>query len=183
MDFGPASIEYARANKPDSSKCEFVLGDIRHAAFDGQFDLAMILYGELNVFSPAEAMALLRKVRDSLAAHGRLILEIQMPEAIERTGRADPSEQQCESGLFSDHPHTCRTESRWLPDQRTAVQTFQITETNAEQTQEYRNTTQAWPEGDLIELLETAGFMEIVPCVDWPSNNDGLKLWQAKIAL
>lgn len=183
IDFGPASIEYARANAPDSSQCEFVLGDVRRAAFDGPFDLAMILYGELNVFSPDEAAALLRKVRGSLAPHGRLIVEMQTPDAVEQTGRAEVSEQKCDTGLFSDRPHTCRTESRWLQDQMTAVQTYLITEADDGRTEKYRNTTQAWPDGDLVDLFADAGFTEIVPCEDWPSDNDRLKLWMAKVAL
>ena len=52
IDFGPASIEYANQNNPDTSRCEFVLGDLRRADFGGPYDLAMILYGELNVFAP-----------------------------------------------------------------------------------------------------------------------------------
>ena len=105
IDFGPASIEYARQNNSHESRCRFVSGDIRQVAFGGPYDLAMILYGELNVFSPAEALAILRKVQRSLASQGRLIVEVQAPEAIERLGRSKPSEQQSESGVFSDCPH------------------------------------------------------------------------------
>ncbi len=35
FDFGPASIEYAQQHRPNGSPCEFVLGDVRHAAFCG----------------------------------------------------------------------------------------------------------------------------------------------------
>ena len=52
IDFGPASIEHARKHNPDPSRCEFILDDIRHAAFGGPYDLAMLLYGEVNVFPP-----------------------------------------------------------------------------------------------------------------------------------
>ena len=39
-----------------------ILGDIRHVDFGGPYDLVMILYGEFNVFSPAEALTILNKV-------------------------------------------------------------------------------------------------------------------------
>jgi len=180
IDFGPASIEYARRHNPDESRCRFVPGDIRQIAFGGPYDLAMILYGELNVFSPAEALAILRKAHSALTATGRLIVEMQTPQAVQRTGRSEPSEQESESGLFSDHPHHCRTESQWLNEQQVAIQTFHITETGAGRSQEFQNTTQAWPDRNLIELITNAGFGEAAPRDDWPSNTDDLKLWAAR---
>ena len=54
IDFGPASIEYAWQHSPDRSRCEFVLDDFRRAAFGGPYNLAMMLFGEINVFSPTE---------------------------------------------------------------------------------------------------------------------------------
>ena len=50
IDFGSASIDYARRHNPDQTRCTFVHGDIRTVTFGGPYDLAMILYGELNVF-------------------------------------------------------------------------------------------------------------------------------------
>jgi SAM-dependent methyltransferase len=180
IDFGPASIEYATRNNPDPSRCEFTLGDIRQVPFRGPYGLAMILYGELNVFSPTEALAILRRAQASLASHGRLIVEVQSPEAVERMGRGGPSEQQCTSGLFSDRPHRCCTENRWLPEQKVAVQTFSVTEATDGQVRKYRNTTQAWPDGELIELLADAGLHEAVRCDEWPGNTDALALWIAR---
>lgn len=180
IDFGPASIEYARRYNPDESRSKFVLDDIRQAEFGGPYDLAMILFGELNVFSPDEALAILRKARASLGPHGRLIVEVQVEEAVERMGRGEPSEQQHESGLFSNRPHRCRTESRWLPKQQVAIQTFHVTETNGGWTQEFRSTTKAWSDRSLIELLADAGFTESARCDEWPCNTDDLKLWGAE---
>lgn len=179
IDFAPASIEYAQKHRPDESRCEFILGDIRRVAFEGPYDLAMILYGELNVFSPAEASAILRKVQASLASQGRLIIEMQTPEAVQRMGRMEPSEQQSESGLFSDRPHSCRTENLWLPEQEVAIQTFSVTGAIGGQTRVYRSTTKAWTDGDLIELLTDAGFHEVARCDEWPHSTDALALWGA----
>ncbi len=176
-DFGPASIEYARQHNPDQSQCTFILGDIRHAAFGEPYDLAMMLFGELNVFAPAEVSAILRKVAASLRPEGRLILETQTREAVEQAGYSAPSEQECESGLFSDRPYHCRTESRWLPDEEVAVQTFSVTETANGQTRVYRSTTKAWSDHDLTTLLTDAGFHTVAPCDQWPCNTDTLKLW------
>jgi len=48
-----------------------ILGDIRHVDFGGPYDLVMILYGEFNVFSPAEALTILNKVWASLSPQGQ----------------------------------------------------------------------------------------------------------------
>ena len=179
IDFGPASVEYARRHNPDLARCEFVLGDIREAALGGPYDLAMILYGELNVFSPDEALAVLRKVRAAINPNGRLIVETQTPDAVERTGRVEPSEQRAESGLFSDRPHHCRTESQWLPERQVAVQTFCITEANGGPTQRFRSTTRAYADREITGLLTDAGFGELTRRDDWPCNTDDLNLWVA----
>jgi SAM-dependent methyltransferase len=181
IDFGPASIEYAKQYNSAPSQCTFALGDICYAPFGGPYDLAMILFGEFNVFAPAEALAILQKVRASLHPESRLILEIQTYEAIERAGQSAPSEQQHKSGLFSDQPYHCRTESHWLPDEEVAVQTFSVTETANSQTQIYRSTTRAWSDHDLMALLPEAGFSEVASSDQWPCNTDALRLWAARL--
>ena len=180
IDFGPASIEYAQQHNPAPSQCTFVLGDIRHTPLGGPYDLAMILFGEFNVFAPAEALAILQKVRASLHPEGRMILEMQTYEAVERAGHGEPSEQQCQSGLFSDRPYHCRTESLWLPDKEVALQTFSVTKTASGETQAYRSTTRAWSDDDLMALLTDTGFHAVAPCDQWPCNTDALWLWVAE---
>jgi hypothetical protein len=140
----------------------------------------MMVYGEFNVFSPAEAAAILSRIKGCLHPEGRLILEIQAYEAVKQAGHSEPSEQQCEYGLFSDQPYLCRTESRWLPDEEVTVQTFSVTETVSGQTRVYRSTTRAWSDDDLMALLGEAGFSEAAPCDQWPCNTDALRLWTAK---
>jgi len=179
IDFGPASIEYARQHNPDASLCEFMLADVRRADFGPACDLIMLLYGELNVFSPPEASAILRKARASLVPRGRLIVEVQTPQAVEKSGRAEPTEQEHDSGLFSDGPHRCHTRNQWLPDHRVAVQTFTVNEASTGQTRVYRSTTQAWSDAELTRLLTDAGLRDVSPSADWPCNTDGLVLWVA----
>ena len=180
IDFGPASIEYAREHNPDPSHCTFALGDIRYTPFGGPYDLAMILFGEFSVFAPAEALVILQKVRASLHPAGRLILEMQTHKAVEEVGQSDPSEQQCQSGLFSDRPYHCRTESRWLPNEEVTVQTFSVTEETSGQTRAYRSTTRAWSDDDLMALLTDAAFLAVAPRDRWPCNTGALRLWAAK---
>jgi ubiquinone/menaquinone biosynthesis C-methylase UbiE len=180
IDFGPASIEYANQNNPDVARCEFVLGDVRQVDFGGPHDLVMILFGELNVFSPQEALAILRKVRASLFCGGQLIVELQTPAAVEQSGNAESSESNCEKGLFTDQPHRCRTENEWLDEQQVAVQVFHITEMGTENTCTFRSTTKAWSDDDLQALFSDAGFSGASRCPEWPCNTSNLALWSAR---
>lgn len=179
IDFGPASIEYAQEHNPAPSRCMFLLGDIRLVPLGGPYDLAMMLFGEFNVFSPIEIVAILRKIRVALRPEGRLIVEMQAPKGVESVGHGKPSEQMCRSGLFSDRPYHCRTENQWRPDEQVAIQTFTVTETPTGPTHRYRSTTQAWGNNDLVELLANAGFRNGAPCTEWPCNTDALTLWLA----
>ncbi|NLX58062.1 MAG: methyltransferase domain-containing protein [Phycisphaerae bacterium] len=179
IDFGPASINYARRHSPEGSVCDFILGDIRRVGFGGPYELAMVLYGELNAFSPAEASAILSRARASLSPQGLLIVEVQSADAVEAIGRGEPTEQEFQSGLFSDRPHRCRTENQWLPDHQAAVQTFIVTETRDSQARVFRSTTQAWPDDSLVGLLTAAGFATPSRCEAWPRNTDMLSLWTA----
>lgn len=179
IDFGPASIDYARRHNPEPRRCEFVLGDLRRVDFGGPCDLAMFLYGELNAFPPGDALAILGKAHASLVCGGRLIAEVETPDSVERTGRGAASEQEYEAGLFSDRPHRCRTENTWLPEQKVAVQTFTITESGSGDVHVYRSTTRAWEDAEFAALITDAGFAEPTPCTAWPSNTERLLLWSA----
>jgi 2-polyprenyl-3-methyl-5-hydroxy-6-metoxy-1,4-benzoquinol methylase len=180
IDFGPAAIEYANQNNPDTARCEFVSGDVRQVDFRGPHDLAMILFGELNVFSPQEALAILRKVHASLSCGGQLIVELQTPDAVEQSGHAETSASSCETGLFSDKPHRCRTENQWLDEQQVAVQVFYVTKMDTENTRTFRSTTKAWSDDDLQALLSEAGFSGTTRSPEWPCNTSKLALWSAR---
>ena len=178
IDFGPASIEYAQSHCPAGLPCEFALGDIRDGKYGEDYDLALLLYGELNVFSPPDALAILRLARESVAENGCVLVELQSASAVEATGRSDASEVEQDGGLFSAGRHRCRTENQWLPDEQVSVQTFTVTELDTSSSQAiYRNTTQAWPADTWMQLVARAGYRQASARADWPSNSDAISLW------
>ena len=65
IDFSPASIEYARDRL--NGRADIVEGDVRTVEFGNGFNAAMMLYGELNVFSPDECRQILKKAHDALS--------------------------------------------------------------------------------------------------------------------
>ncbi len=78
IDFSPASIEYARDfAQAQHLACDYQLDDLRHAEYGTGYDLAMFIFGELNLFRPAEAQHILRKAYAALNDGGHMLLEVQ----------------------------------------------------------------------------------------------------------
>src|SRR5512137_2213612 len=62
IDFSPASIEYARETAQSQHlTCEYQLADLRQAEYGTGYDLAMFIFGELNVFRLEDAQHILGK--------------------------------------------------------------------------------------------------------------------------
>lgn len=80
VDFGPAALAYARqiaAEQGVAARCEFIEHDVRSVTLPTpQYDAALILYGQLAVFTRAEAADLLRRALASLKPGGRLCIEL-----------------------------------------------------------------------------------------------------------
>jgi SAM-dependent methyltransferase len=180
IDFSPASIKYANSHMPESGSCSFSLGDLRTAAFEGPHDLVLLLYGEMNVFSPAECSEILRKASLAVRKGGHLIIEPQTVPAAREAGHAATATQHLDSGLFSDDPHTCVTESSWLKEHSSSLQTFRITDKATGSVTVYRNTTRALSDEQITEMLASAGFGNVRRCDSWPVEGEALSLWRAE---
>ena len=92
IDFSPASIEWAKSTASiESLNCKFVHSDIRIADFGNDFDLAILLYGEMNVFSVDDLRSIVRKARQALTHGGVLLLEPHMPGVIRANFESEPT--------------------------------------------------------------------------------------------
>jgi len=180
IDFSPASIEYAKINLGDNAR--LVNGDIRSVNFGSGYDLAMMVFGEFNVFSPDECRKILKKTCEALAPGGKLLLEAHAFEAVERMGRTPNSWYKSGPGLlglFSDDPHICLTENQWLDKQQTALQQFHILDAADGTVTSYRSTTKAWTIDQYRNLLKEAGFANVTIHTDWPVHSQDLMLLEA----
>jgi 2-polyprenyl-3-methyl-5-hydroxy-6-metoxy-1,4-benzoquinol methylase len=111
IDFSPASIAYAvETAREEGLDCTYLQGDIRQADYGSGFDLAMLIYGEFNVFRPVDACLILRKARAALRDGGTLILESSTFEAIRREVQSGASWYASSGGLFSARSHLCLME-------------------------------------------------------------------------
>jgi len=179
IDFSPASIEYA-AKEFGTSRCDFRLGDVTKAEFGGPHDVVMMLYGELNVFSPDDCRGILARAYEALIPAGRLLVEFQNPVTVRAIGESPNTWTRAdEGGLFSDSPYICLTENHWYDEQAISLQSFHVAQADDKDTITYRSTTKAWSHDQMIALVREAGFEEIQFNEDWPIQDDSLILLSA----
>ncbi|MBM3190538.1 MAG: class I SAM-dependent methyltransferase [Chloroflexi bacterium] len=159
IDYSPASIAHARreAERADLP-CTYALGDIRQVAYGTGFDLAMLLYGELNVFRPSDARTILLKAHEALAEGGLLLLEPHTFEAMQRIGQEPPRWRTQLSGLFSERPHLYLTESFWDDARAVATNRYFVVDAATGDVARYAQSMQAYTEEGYRALLTGCGF-------------------------
>ncbi len=163
IDFSPASVAYAAQNVRDEGlDCRFIEQDIRVAEYGACYDLAMLIYGEFNVFRPADAAAILRKAHAALAPGGRLLLEVHTVGAVRRMAGGAAKWYASPGGLFSERPHLCLMETFWDETQQAAIERFYIVDAESGGVTRYAATTQAYEDEGYHAMLAESGFGGIV---------------------
>lgn len=172
VDFGPASIRYAREKAQDCGlTLEYVLSDIRDYQPQGLFDLVMMVFGELNEFSREDALRLLLKAAGCLKPDGKLLLEVQALEAIYGQGQEPPAWEAVNQGTLTDGPYLCLTENAWDElNKRSATRWHVIRENGA--IMSFAACTQGYDTWEFRKLIHDAGFAaeKLVSVADWPTG-------------
>jgi SAM-dependent methyltransferase len=159
IDFSPASIEYAVKGAPEA--CTYTLGDIRTTRFGSDFDLAMLIYGEFNVFKPEDARLILEKTGKALKPGGIILLEVSTFDAVYETGNQPATWYSAENELFAEAPYLCLMESFWDEDQAVTVERYYIIDAASGDVTRYSSSTQAYQEKELEGMLSQAGFQNL----------------------
>jgi SAM-dependent methyltransferase len=166
IDFSPASIRYAKeqaaalgASAPVAPRYE--LADLRLADYGGPQDLAMQIFGELNVFRPSDAALILRKAAAALAPGGSILLEVHEFATIERIGRSGRSWEASAGGLFSPRPHLLLIDRSWNAERAAATIRYDLVDAETGAVTGFAQSMQAWTEEGYRGLLAEAGFREI----------------------
>lgn len=166
IDYSPASIAYAQAQAVEQGQeIRYILADIRQADYDagdgGAYDCAMQVFGESNVFKPADLRKILHKIHTALRPGGRLILEVHTYEVIKEIGQAPSSWYTAEGGLFSPNPHLVLTEHFWdAPANVATIRHFAV-EAATGNVIRYAQSMQAYSNKEYNDLLTEGGFDEI----------------------
>ncbi|RPI86369.1 MAG: class I SAM-dependent methyltransferase [Chloroflexi bacterium] len=162
IDFGPASIEYARKRaQEEKTSCTYLFEDVRLADFGSGYDLIMFLFGEFNVFRPEEANAILEKAHQALNRGGKILLEVHTFEAVEKMGKEAPLWYSAKCGIFSDEPYLSLEESFWNEDRAVATNRYYVVDPKDGSVQKHASSTKAYTEAEYKSLLETARFQTV----------------------
>jgi SAM-dependent methyltransferase len=163
IDFGPASIAFARETaKQNGLKINYIEGDMRQTDYGAGFELAMLIYGEFNVFSPSDASLILAKAWSALKPGGRLLLEAHTCAAVQGIGIEPGSWSAAESGLFSAQPHLLLEEGFWNAESKASTRRFYLVDGSTAKVTRFAASYQAYSEEEYQFLLEKNGFTNIL---------------------
>jgi SAM-dependent methyltransferase len=162
IDFSPASIAHARSQAALAGlDVDYLCSDIRTAAYGEGYDLAMLIFGEFNVFSREDAVRLLGAMYRCLNPRGCLLLEVHAHEFIEQQARNPPRWSASSGGLFSAKPHVLLEEHFWDVDEAAATTRYFVIEAATGTVARYAASTQAYRDEEYRQLLVAAGLSDI----------------------
>ncbi len=168
IDYSPASIAHAREYaKTEKLDCSYVEADLRIADYGpGQgpstkSGLALLIYGELNVFRPTDAETILRNVWAALSPGGLFVVEPHTEAAVRDLGAQRPSWHAANEGLFSERPHLVLQEHSWDEDASAATIRHVVVDAESGRVTPYAQSMQAYNEAEYEALFTRCGFAGI----------------------
>jgi SAM-dependent methyltransferase len=179
IDYSPASIAYARDRAQEEGLAiRYVRDDIRTADYGSGFGLVMLIYGEFNVFGPADANHLLRKAYQALHEGGVLLLEPHTSAIVQEIGEKTSTWYTARQGLFSDQPYLCLQEHFWDKVHQASTIRYWIVDAARGTATRYAQSFQSYTDDQYRALLHGKGFdsVETYPSLggDSDTRQDGL---------
>jgi len=159
IDFSPAAIRYAR--KHTQAGVEYREKDLRDGGYGEAFDLAMMLHGEFNAFSPEEARRILAESCAALRPGGRLVLEVHSDDDVRGKGHRGRSWYGASQGIFSADPYLVLHETFCDAATRAATDRWLVIAEDTHAVSEYRSSLQAYSEAEYRDVLATAGYVGV----------------------
>lgn len=169
IDFGPASIEYAREmDRQEKTGCQFIHGDVRACDFGVEHDLVMMIYGEFNTFQKHDALMLVEKAHKALKKGGRLLIELSSVPSLQKLTSSPAGWHTEKSGLFSDQPCLVLEESFWNEEMQAATTRMYVIDAASGEVQQMADNHQAYGDEDLFRLTGQVGFTRVDIHHGWP---------------
>jgi SAM-dependent methyltransferase len=160
IDFSPAAIPYARQlaqEKGVAERCHFIQADVRTVDLPAdQFDAAVLIYGQLAVFTRSEAQQILQKSGEALKRNGRLLLELLNPDQVDKKNSSWWYTD--DRGLWGDGPYLHLGERFWHETEQLSLERFQIIHLESGELDEIQLCDQVYSPTEMDAMLQAAGF-------------------------
>jgi hypothetical protein len=147
--------------QPGQGLCTYQLGDIRTQEYGTNYGLVMMIYGEFNVFRPADVNVILEKAHHALTPGGKILLEVSTCTSVYDIGHSPARWYTAPQGLFSDRPHLCLQESFYDVEQTVATTRFYIVDTETSEVTRYSCNYHGYTHSEFQQLLQTHQFENI----------------------
>jgi ubiquinone/menaquinone biosynthesis C-methylase UbiE len=177
IDFSPAAIAYAKdlaLSQGVAAQCTFVEQDVRCLDFSAaNFDAVILLYGQLAVFTKAEAQMLLGQLAGALKPGGKLCVELLNQARVDKT-RSEwwfTDDQ----GLWGDRPFLHLGERFWHEAEEMSLERFYIIHLETGELTEISLSDQTYSVETMTHMLDRAGFAAVEVYEAW----DHLPLYDA----
>jgi len=144
-----------------NQEIEYICEDIRTGDYGSGYDLAMMIYGEFNVFNKEDIKSILLKAFNSLDDGGVFIAEPNRFSTVKGVGETPASWYSAESGLFSPEPHLCLMENFWDDTLRTSISRYIIVDAKSGKVSLHASSMIAYAKKDYEKLLKDVGFCEV----------------------
>ena len=173
VDFSPAAIAYAKdlaLSQGVVAYCDFVEQDIRQINYEGaNFDAVILLYGQLAVFTRAEAQALLAHIARSLKPGGNLCVELLNQERVDKSrGQWWFTDQ---TGLWGDKPFLHLGERFWFEAEEMSLERFYLVHLETGELSQVELRDQTYAVETMTSMMQQAGFRGwrfIKPGISYP---------------
>lgn len=164
VDFSPASIEYALSKAKEmgtpDTRLRYILSDIRDYRPEGLFDCVMMIFGEINMFTEADARRIFALAYQALKPGGLFVLEGHTYVAVQETG-ANPGSwwhAAAGEGLMTDRAHICLQENHWDEKLSTCTNRYYIIDGETNEVRLFCSSMTAYRDADYNNILMEIGF-------------------------
>ncbi|MCA9840381.1 MAG: class I SAM-dependent methyltransferase [Trueperaceae bacterium] len=175
IDISPAATAYAKtqARKLESPP-NYLHTDLLAGNYGNKFDAALFIFGELNAFSPQDALTILQHSYKALKSAGVLVLEVHTADFVKSLATSAKTWSRHLSGLFADEPYLQLHEAFWDEGQKALIEYFHVLRETAQTFDSYVTSLQAYSQTGYQELLTKAGFerLEFLGALDGGKSND-----------
>lgn len=173
IDISPAAIHYAKNQaRAQDLNCTYKQADLLEGHYGTGFDAAFFIFGELNAFSPKDALSILKAAFIALKPTGVLVLEVHTQDFVKSLVKPLKTWSRSSMGLFSDAPYLLLHESYWDDEQEAVIEYFHVLRESETQLETYVTSLQSYSQKAYEVLLAEAGFtrLEFLAALDGQST-------------